>query len=91
MAFSGRTATGLVVMAVLGSALAACGESAPTLGAEDVDPDVVGGAVVGDRRQQLDRELCLARPLGDTLAPIGVDLAREVDVPGAVAAAVPAG
>ena len=53
------------------------------LGAEDVDADVVGGAVVGDRREQLDRQAGLAHALGDPLAPVGVDLAGEVDAPGA--------
>jgi hypothetical protein len=54
------------------------------LRAEDVDADVIGGGVIGDGRQQFDRQAGLAHTFSDPLAPAGVDLAREVDVPGAV-------
>ena len=61
-------------LAVLPEALRLC--------AEDLDPNVVGRGVVGDWGEQLDREPGLMRSLGDPLAPIGVDLARQVDGPG---------
>jgi hypothetical protein len=52
------------------------------LRAQDVDADVVGGAMVGHRRQQLDWQARCANPLGDPLPPVRVDLAGEVDPPG---------
>jgi hypothetical protein len=40
--------------------------------------------VVGDGRGEGNRQTRLAHPLLDPLAPVGVDLARQVDVPGAL-------
>ena len=46
------------------------------LRSEDVDADIVGRAVIGDRGEQLDRQPGGGDALGDPLAPVGVDLAR---------------
>src|SRR5436190_20180920 len=53
--------------------------------AQDVRADVVGCRVIGDRREQGHREASGADAVGDPLAPVGVDLARQVDVAGSVA------
>ena len=50
--------------------------------AERPGAGVVGGGMVGDRCAQLDRQAGLLDAVGDLLAPVGVDLAGEVDVPG---------
>src|SRR3954466_14077152 len=49
--------------------------------AEDRDAAVVARRVVGDRPAELDVEAGLGDALRDPLAPVGVDLAREVDLP----------
>jgi hypothetical protein len=49
------------------------------LGAEDRHAAVVAGRVVGDRAAELDVQLGGA--LLDALPPVGVDLAREIDLP----------
>jgi hypothetical protein len=41
--------------------------------------------MVGHRRQEPDGKTGLAYALGDALSPVGVDLPRQVDAPGAVA------
>src|SRR5436190_17157102 len=50
--------------------------------AENRHADVIGGAMIGDRRAEGDVEAGIRGALGDALAPVGVDLAGEVDVPG---------
>ena len=40
--------------------------------------------MIGHRGEQLDRQAGVAHAVGDPLAPIGVDLPREVDAPGAL-------
>lgn len=45
-------------------------------------PGVVGGGVVGDRPREGDGEPGLAHAGLDALAPVAVDLPREVDAPG---------
>jgi len=50
--------------------------------AQGTDAGVVGRGVVGDRRRERDRQARLAGTRFDPLAPVGVDLAGEVDAPG---------
>ena len=52
------------------------------LGAEDVDAHVVGGRVVGDRRDELDGQARLPHARGDAVAPVRVDLTGQVNGPG---------
>src|SRR5436190_12539586 len=51
---------------------------------EDARSDVVGGRMVGDRREHLDREPGGADSRHDRFAPVGVDLPGEIHAPGAV-------
>ena len=52
------------------------------LGTEYGDTAIVRVFVHRDRRDKLDRQAGFLNPGGDTLAPVGVNLARQIDGPG---------